>query len=514
MKSLYTFCAILIIGLTFNSCSKEVEGRTDNIPALNPRNTDLNAGTWKPVLLTSPAEFAVATPALTTSPDYIAQVNEIRSSQAEITSEEKRIVAYWGAGGILRWNEILRQLVAQHNIPPYQNPDGTYPLPSPNNPLAYPQFPFSNPPYAARAYAYVAAAQYDALVAAWHYKKLYNRAAPYHASAGINTLLPKSDLPSYPSEDAVIAGVAVEMLKLLFPGDQEFIRQKAEEHKRSRIIAGMNVRSDIEAGEALGKSVAQRFAARARTDRAGAAVGNQAGWAQLEQNCIMRNETPWYSLEIPKRPPMLPVFGNVKAFLFDSITALSLRPGPPPSVHSQQMKIETAEILEFTKNPTRERLRIVHFWADGAGTYTPPGHWDAIAAEDFIKKNFSEVRWARNMALINMSLMDAAIVCWDTKNFYYNPRPSQLDPNIKTLTGVPNFPAYISGHSTFSGAAATIMGHIIPERAVAYNAMASEASLSRMYGGIHFRADCEVGLVVGKNIGNYAIQRARTDGAE
>ena len=505
---------ILIIGLTFNSCSKEVEGRTDNIPALNPRNTDLNAGTWKPVLLTSPAEFAVATPALTTSPDYIAQVNEIRSLQAEITSEEKRIVAYWGAGGILRWNEILRQLVAQHNIPPYQNPDGTYPLPSPNNPLAYPQFPFSNPPYAARAYAYVAAAQYDALVAAWHYKKLYNRAAPYHASAGINTLLPKSDLPSYPSEDAVIAGVAVEMLKLLFPGDQEFIRQKAEEHKRSRIIAGMNVRSDIEAGEALGKSVAQRFAARARTDRAGAAVGNQAGWAQLEQNCIMRNETPWYSLEIPKRPPMLPVFGNVKAFLFDSITALSLRPGPPPSVHSQQMKIETAEILEFTKKPTRERLRIVHFWADGAGTYTPPGHWDAIAAEDFIKKNFSEVRWARNMALINMSLMDAAIVCWDTKNFYYNPRPSQLDPNIKTLTGVPNFPAYISGHSTFSGAAATIMGHIIPERAVAYNAMASEASLSRMYGGIHFRADCEVGLVVGKNIGNYAIQRARTDGAE
>ena len=506
MKSLYTFCAILIIGLTFNSCSKEVEGRTDNIPALNPMNTDLNAGTWKPVLLTSPAEFAVATPALTTSPDYIAQVNEIRSSQAEITSDEKRIVAYWGAGGILRWNEILRQLVAQHNIPPYQNPDGTYPLPSPNNPLAYPQFPFSNPPYAARAYAYVAAAQYDALVAAWHYKKLYNRAAPYHASAGINALLPKSDLPSYPSEDAVIAGVAVEMLKLLFPGDQEFIQQKAEEHKLSRIIAGMNVRSDIEAGVALGKSVAQRFAARARTD--------QAGWTQLEQNCIMRNETPWYSLEIPKRPPMLPVFGNVKAFLFDSITALSLRPGPPPSVHSQQMKNETAEILEFTKNPTRERLRIVHFWADGAGTYTPPGHWDAIAAEDFIKKNFSEVRWARNMALINMSLMDAAIVCWDTKNFYYNPRPSQLDPNIKTLTGVPNFPAYISGHSTFSGAAATIMAHILPERAVAYNAMASEASLSRMYGGIHFRADCEVGLVVGKNIGNYAIQRARTDGAE
>ena len=50
----------------------------------------------------------------------------------------------------------------------------------------------------------------------------------------------------------------VEMLKLLFPGDQDYIQQKAEEHKRSRIIAGANVRSDIEAGEALGKAIAAK----------------------------------------------------------------------------------------------------------------------------------------------------------------------------------------------------------------------------------------------------------------
>ena len=211
---------------------------------------------------------------------------------------------------------------------------------------------------------------------------------------------------------------------------------------------------------------------------------------------------------------MLAVFGSVKSFLFDSANAVSLRPGPPPSVNSQKMKDETEEVYQFVKNPTRDRTAIIHFWADGVGTYSPPGHWDAIAAEDFITKNFSEVRWARNMALLNMSLMDACIICWDTKSFYFNPRPSQLNPNIKTLTGVPNFPAYISGHSTFSGAASTILGHIIPERADAYNAMASQASMSRLYGGIHFRTDCEVGLAVGKNVGNYAVQRAMTDGAE
>jgi PAP2 superfamily len=516
MKKIFFFSVMIVAALvTFvMACNKDVEGRTENLPALQPASTDLNAGTWKPVLLTTPDEFAVPAPSATTTPDYIAQVNEIKTWQADLTNEEKAIVKYWSAGAILRWNEILRDLVAKHNLPPYQNEDGTYPFPSANNPLAYPQFPFSNPPYAARAYAYVSAAQYDALVAAWHYKKLYNRAAPYTVDATVNALIPKSDLPSYPSEDAVVAGAAVEVMKLLFPGDQDFIQQKAEEHKRSRIIAGANVRSDIEAGEALGKAVAQKFVTRARGDRAGAAIGNAAQWKKMEDDAIALGETPWYSLEVPKRPPMLPLFGKVKAFLFDSLTAISLRPGPPPPVKSQQMIDETKEVYEFIKNPNREHIRIVHFWADGVGTYTPPGHWDAIAAEDFITKNFSEVRWARNMALVNMSLMDAAIVCWDAKYFYFNPRPTQLDPRIKTLTGIPNFPAYISGHSTFSAAAATILGHIIPERKTAYDAMALEASSSRMYGGIHYRADCERGLVVGKNVGTYAIQRATTDGAE
>jgi membrane-associated phospholipid phosphatase len=204
----------------------------------------------------------------------------------------------------------------------------------------------------------------------------------------------------------------------------------------------------------------------------------------------------------------------VKTFLMDSLTAVSLRPGPPPSTSSDQMKKETEEIYQIVNNPTREQIRIAHFWADGLATYTPPGHWNAIAADDFIPKGFSEVRWARNMALLNMSLMDAAIVCWDTKYTYFNPRPVQLDPRIKNFTGLPNFPSYISGHSTFSGAAATILGHIIPERASAYDAMATEASMSRMYGGIHYRSDCETGLVVGTNVGKQAIKRATNDGAE
>lgn len=518
MKPFFSFLFITLTALTviIYSCSKDVTGRTDNEPSLLVSNNDTNAGSWKTVLLKRPDTFAVAVPASVTSSTYVGELNEIKSLQQNLTEAQKAIVKYWSAGAVFRWNEILRQLVAKHNLPPYQNEDGTYPIPSAANPFNYPEFPFSNPPYAARAYAYISAAQYDALVSAWHYKMMYHRAAPYHSDSAINAhkLVPVSDLPSYPSEEAVVAGVTAEMMKLFFPTEIAFIEQKAAEAEQARLAAGANVRSDLVAGEALGRAVAQAFSARGRSDNAGKSVGTPTDWNNFITTTEARGEEAWVSLDNPKRPPMLPLFGNVKAFLFDSATAVSLVSGPPPSTKSQQMKDETEEIHQFVTNPSRDNIRIVQFWADGVGTYTPPGHWNAIASEDFITQNWSEVRWARNMALLNMSLMDAGIVCWKTKYYYFNPRPSTMNPAIKTLTGVPNFPSYISGHATFSGAACTILSHIIPSRAANYAVMAQEATVSRMYAGIHYRSDCQAGLETGKKVGDYAVARAMSDGAE
>jgi hypothetical protein len=509
MKKLFIILSIITL---FISCSKEIEEVNQSYPAINPTRVDANAGSWLPILLTAPNEFAVPAPIATTSPDYVVQLNEIKSLQNSLTSEERALVNYWGAGAVLRWNEIMRELVAKHNVPPAANADGTYPLPNASNPLAYPTFPFSNPPYAARAYAYLSAAQYDACIAAYYYKNVYNRTAPFNVDANIQTLLPKNTLPSYPSEDAVVLGVSVE---LLFPGDQDFIQQKAEEHKRARLLSGMNVRSDLDAGEALGKLIAAKFVTKARNDRAGAAAGNATIWAQQKADCIARGETPWESLEIPARPGMLPLFGKVRTWLFDSATMVNtIRPVAPPSTNSQQFKDELDEIYNIQKNLSREQMRIAHFWADGVGTYTPPGHWNYIAANEFAKLNFSEARWARNMALLNMSMMDAAVACWDAKYLYYSPRPSQMDGRIKSVTGVPNFPAYISGHSTFSGAASTVLGYIVPTNANAFIGMAKEASDSRLYGAIHYKSDCVKGLETGNKIGNYAINRGHIDGAE
>ncbi len=506
---------VLFAGLIFWSCNKsDLNDRTLDYPTLAPANLDLDAGTWTPVLLAAPDEFTIAAPAATNAPGYVAELNEIKAYQHDLTAEQKASVKFWSAGAVLRWNEIVRELVARHNLPPYQKEDGSYPAPNAANPFAYPQFPFSNPPFAGRAYGYVSAATYDALIAAWHFKQLYNRAAPYAVDSSVQALGSNINLPSYPSEDAVVAGVTIEIAKLMFPTELAFIQKKADEHMLAKIMSGANVRSDIEAGLALGKAVASKYVARGRTDRAGQAGGNPELWKALEETTMAKGEVCWFSLETPKRPPMLPLFCKVKPFLFDSMTVIGLRPPPPPSTSSDEFKKETEEVLYYANNPSRERLKIVHFWADGAGTYSPPGHWDAIAADEFVKENYSEVRWARNYALLNMALMDAGIVCWDAKYFYFNPRPSQTDPSIKTLTGVPNFPAYTSGHSTFSAAAATVLSHLLPDRGSRFNDMATEASNSRLYGAIHYRSDCVAGLESGKKVGEYAVQRAMMDGAE
>ena len=514
IKYLQTAGALLLLTLAFTACNRDITQRNLQYGALNPANTDTGAGNWKPVLLTSSSEFSIDLPISTTSADYKLQLLEIKSMQAKMSDADEDALKYWSAGTVLRWNEILRELVAKYNLPPYQNADGTYPIPSSSNPLAYPYFPFANPPYASRAYAYVAAAEYDALVAAYHYKSVYKRSRPAAVDNTIKELVPVVKDFAYPSEEAVAAGAAVAMMSLLFPGEQDYLHEKLNECLNTRILAGANVRSELEAGVKLGKAVAAKFITRARNDRAGKAVGTPADWAKLETDAIARGETPWISQESPKRPPMLPLFGRTIGLLLDTTEVISGRPVPPPSVNSPEFAKELEEVLWYSQNPTRERMRIVHFWGDGASTYTPPGHWNAIACDDFVNLRFSEVRWARNLALLNMSMFDAAICCWDAKYAYFNPRPSQVNNNIKTLTGLPNFPAFTSGHSTFSGAAATLLAHVNPGRALDYLAMADEASKSRLFGAIHYRSDIEVGMQMGKKIGQKAVDRAKIDGAE
>lgn len=514
-KNLYIYAlCTAVFCITTTSCDKSIEV-TEQLTPLTPSSIDADAGTWKMAFMTAPDQVPVPAPAAVGSDAYKAELAAVKDAQSKLTKSQRDAIEYWSGGGVLRWNQFFRDLVARYNLPPAPRADGSYPAPDAENPFGDPAFPFANPPYAARAYGYVSASIYDALKAAWHFKYLYNRPSAYNADSGVEALVPKTDLPGYPSEDAVMSGVSAEMLKFLFPAAVEDITRKAAEQRNAALWSGKATNSDIAAGLALGKSVAALFVARGRTDGMSTSGGNKAMWDGLKQNAESRGDEAWVSLETPPRPPMLPVFGKVTPWQMTTEQIVAIRPPAPPVRGSAEMDAEVKEVKYYADNLTRERLAIVHKWADGAGTYSPPGHWNDIAAEYVRDANFSEVRAARAFALLNMGQENAAIACWDTKYFYYNARPCQLDPSIKTGTGVPNFPAYVSGHSTFSAAAAGVLSYLFPEGETYFKDQANEASMSRMYGAIHYRKDCEAGLDLGYDVADVMINNfAKGDGAD
>jgi hypothetical protein len=502
----------LVLSLAVAACDNTITS-SEVLPPLDAASLDSTAGAWQMIVLSGPTQFTVAAPAAETAAAYLAELAAIKAAQANLTAGQRRVVDYWAAGGVLRWNQIVRGLVARYNLPPAPRADGTYPVPDPENPFADPQFPFANPPYASRAYSYVSVAQYEALKTAWYWKYQYRRASPARLDNGIQALMPISDLPAYPSEDAVLSGVTVEMLKVLFPAAVEEITQRAAEQRNAALWSGKAAASDIAAGLALGKSVAAVLVARAGGDGLRTAGGNPALWQALRDSAAARGEIPWISQESPPRPPMLPNFGLVQAWLMTPTEVTAERPPAPPSTASPEMQQEVAEVRRTVEHLSGAQLAIAYKWNDGAGTYAPPGHWNDIAAEYIRDARMSEVRATRTFALLNMAMHDAAVGCWGVKFRYFNPRPVQLDPGIKTVIGLPNFPAYPSGHSTYSAAAAVVLSYLFPLGAADFDAMKEEASISRLYGGIHYRSDIERGKEHGGRIGAYAVGFAQGDGA-
>jgi hypothetical protein len=181
---------------------------------------------------------------------------------------------------------------------------------------------------------------------------------------------------------------------------------------------------------------------------------------------------------------------------------------------------------------TGDQSEIAQIWAGGGGTATPPGQWNMIAQEIAQRNGYSLVKNARMFALLNIGLADAAISCWDAKYTFDLWRPitaiqlADTDSNDLTdkvdawlpLLNTPSFSAYTSGHSTFSGAASTILASFVGSDEQSFTlrsevpgvadrsftslrAAADEAGMSRIYGGIHFQFDNMEGLASGRKIG-------------
>ncbi len=511
MKKL--FHVSVLVGLFLASCKKDIEPGM-RLATIAYSSVDAEGGSWKPIYLTGPTQVAVPEPASPTSATYQAELAQVKSMSAQLTGTQKELVDYWGNNGVLRWNEITQKLVARYFLLPAPNPDGTYSWPDPANPGNYPLFPFSSPPYASRAYAYLSIGMYDALISCWNYKYQFNRKAPNQYDPSISVHLPLADLPAYPSEDAVVAGFARTLLSWLFPLEATWLAQLAQDHENSRLYAGANVASDIAAGDSLGTAIARLFIARGKGDGMKNTLGTPAEYDSIYAAWSNKGLV-WKSLEIPPRQPLAINFGHVLPW---SITKeevkTEFRLPPPPAVGTPEFQAALDEVRHYNKKATKDEQRIALKWDDGPSTYSPPGHWNAIALGVINEMALNPLRAARVLAYMNMAMQDAGICVWDNKYYYYYPRPSNADAAIKTLMGVPNFPAYPSGHSGFSSAAAHVLGYMFPARAAEFLAMANEAAISRLYGCIHFRFDCDQGLDLGQRVAQRVVALAQADGAD
>jgi hypothetical protein len=236
-------------------------------------------------------------------------------------------------------------------------------------------------------------------------------------------------------------------------------------------------------------------------------------------------------------------WNTMMPFVIDSASQF---PGPPPppfnkDTNSQFFRM-VKDVYDVRQNLTPEETTIARFWDDnpfviehsghmafGNKKITPGGHWMGIAAIAGKKTNADEVMIAKTYALTAVALFDAFVSCWDIKYKWNYIRPvtvinESIDKTWTPLLQTPPFPEYTSGHSTITGCAATVLTHLYGDNFAftdtsdlryigmqrdfkSFLQAADECSLSRLYGGIHYRYTVLESGKLGKQIGEYIMSR-------
>lgn len=293
-------------------------------------------------------------------------------------------------------------------------------------------------------------------------------------------------------------------------------------------LAAEGVDSDVaERSVALGRAIAAHIHEWSQDD-GGAAVENLGFPQQYAVSEEVGRWVPTSTIQL-QQAPLLPNWGNNRTFALPDGATCGLEPPPAYSEDpASDFWIEAEEVYQATMNLTEEQEVIARFWSDDPMlSSTPPGHWLSIAFEVIDGRQLSVEDSVDVLARLGIGVADAFIGCWHEKYRHDLVRPvtyirSLIDGDWEPILITPPFPEYPSGHSTQSGAAATVLTGVLGD-AVAFTdnsgvregfeprsypsfwAAADEAGISRLYGGIHFRAAIERGLDQGRCIGNYAL---------
>jgi hypothetical protein len=283
------------------------------------------------------------------------------------------------------------------------------------------------------------------------------------------------------SAGAAVAAASVVVLTSSFPADAALLESQLDAQVPDKS------KENIASGESIGRQVGADVNAYAATDNFNLApvppipVGPGYWTAAPTPIIIALNGTRPFGLTSPDQ----------------------FRPAPPPAFGSAEYLEALAEIRRLSDNRTADQLAQAQLWAPRIAA------WMNQQAVGLIQANRLNERSAtRVLALANMAAFDANIACWDAKFTYWLIRPSQADPAITLPIGLPNHPSYASGHSCNTASYAAVLSHFFPRDAARLQTMVVKAGLSRMYGGIHYRFDCEVGQDLGRKVAAYTLSQA------
>jgi hypothetical protein len=416
----------------------------------------------------------------------------------------------------------------------------------------------SPPPVAARAFAITHTAMFDAWAA-------YDSVAVGTQLAG-TLRRPEVERTAINKEKA-ISFAAYRVLVDLFPTQRPVadILMNSLDYNPSDLSADTTIPTGI--GNVCAQALLNyrhRDGSNQLGDLHPGAYSDYTGYVPVNTVDMLSDPNRWQPLLVNGIPQtwLLPQWGLVKPFALSSgsqFRQFILTYGPAQYPHGSYRK-QAIEVLHLSARLNDTVKAIAEYWADGAGSATPPGHWNIIAQQVSRRDGHTIDEDVRMFFILGNALIDVSIVVWDCKRatdsvrpisairFLFGGKPIRAwaGPDLgtqlieggefKSYIPTPPFASYISGHSTFSAAAAEILKRfagsdqfvasfimlpgssmiepgVTPAESVSvswttFTEAADQAGISRRYGGIHFKADDIVGRETGRKIANVVWDKA------
>ncbi len=279
---------------------------------------------------------------------------------------------------------------------------------------------------------------------------------------------------------------------------------------------------------------------------------------------MLQNRDRWQPLLVNGTPQnwLLPQWPFVKPFALTGGSQFrngAMAFGPYRYATAAYWK-QAFDVIDLSAQLTDTEKVIAEYWADGAGTITPPGHWCFFAQEISRRDRHSLDDDVKLFFILGNALLDASIATWDVKRYTDSIRPVTVvrallgNREVRAWAGpglgarmikckdfrpylpTPPFGSFVSGHSAFSAAAAEILRRftksdefgdsftaepgsslievgLVPSAPVrlswsTFSQAADQAGMSRRFGGIHFESDDLAGRALGRVVASQVWKTA------